>query len=117
MAKGLVTTMRSTMKALQGFPENGNRALKQVADNDLRMTVRPSGVDPIMARIEQAVDLLAFALVVSSFVIGFSWLLARTQIPRWLELIADLTLVGAACVGFAFFLSILFRRFRQRRRD
>ena len=117
IGKGLLSTMRGTMKAMQGFPENVNRALKHVADNDLRMSVRPTGVDPIMARIEQAVDRLAFALVVSAFVLGFSWLIAQTSIPWWVELIADFTLVCAAGVGVWFFFSIMFRRFRQRKRD
>ena len=105
------------MRALEGFPDNINRAVKRVGDGDLRMTVRPGGYDPLMARIEQAVDRLAFAVVVSAFVVGFSWLLARTAIPWWLEWIADFALVCAAGVGIWFFLSMLLRRFRQRRHD
>jgi ubiquinone biosynthesis protein len=117
MAKGFTATVRRTMKALQGLPDNVNRALKRVADGDLRMTVRPGGFDPIMARVEQAVDRLAFALVVSAFVLGFSWLLAPTVLPWWLEAIAAFALVCAAGVGVWFFLSIVFRRWRQRRHE
>lgn len=117
MAKGFTATVRRTMKALQGLPDNVNRALKRVADGDLRMTVRPSGFDPIMARVEQAIDRLAFALVVSAFVLGFSWLLAPTELAWWLEAIAAFALVCAAGVGVWFFLSIVFRRWRQRRHD
>ncbi|MFU8890540.1 MAG: ABC1 kinase family protein [Anaerosomatales bacterium] len=117
MAKGFTATVRRTMKALQGLPDNVNRALKRVADGDLRMTVRPGGFDPLMARIEQAIDRLAFALVVSAFVLGFSWLLAPTELAWWLEAIAAFALVCAAGVGVWFFLSIVFRRWRQRRHD
>jgi len=117
MAKGFTSTVRRTMKALQGLPDNVNRALKRVADGDLRMTVRPGGFDPLMARVEQAVDRLAFALVVSAFVLGFSWLLAPTELPWWLEAIAAFALICAAGVGVWFFLSIVFRRWRQRRHD
>jgi ubiquinone biosynthesis protein len=117
MAKGFTATVRRTMKALQGLPDNVNRALKRVADGDLRVTVRPGGFDPIMARVEQAVDRLAFALVVSAFVLGFSWLLAPTELPWWLEAIAAFALVCAAGVGVWFFLSIVFRRYRQRRHE
>jgi ubiquinone biosynthesis protein len=117
MAKGFTATVRRTMKALQGLPDNVNRALKRVADGDLRMTVRPGGFDPIMARVEQAVDRLAFALVVSAFVLGFSWLLAPTELSWWLEAIAAFALVCAAGVGVWFFLSIVFRRWRQRRHE
>ena len=117
MAKGFTATVRRTMKALQGLPDNVNRALKRVADGDLRMTVRPGGFDPIMSRVEQAIDRLAFALVVSAFVLGFSWLLAPTELAWWLEAIAAFALVCAAGVGVWFFLSIVFRRWRQRRHD
>ncbi|HSK47665.1 MAG TPA: AarF/ABC1/UbiB kinase family protein [Coriobacteriia bacterium] len=117
IAKGFIGTMRKSMRAFQGFPDNVNRALKRVADGDLRMTVRPGGFDPLMSRVEQAIDRLAFALVVSAFVLGFSWLLAPTQIPWWLELIAGFTLVCSAGVGVWFFLSIMLRRWRQRRHE
>lgn len=117
LTKGFTSTLRRTAKAMQGFPDNVNRALKRVADGDLRMTMRPGGFDPLMSRIEQAIDRLAFALVVSAFVLGFSWLLAPTELPWWLEAIAAFALVCAAGVGVWLFLSILFRRWRQRRSD
>lgn len=115
MAKGMTATIRKAMKAFHGFPDNVNRALKRVADGELRMTVQPGGYDAFLSRIEMAVDRLAFAMVVSAFVLGFSWLLAPTDLPWWLELIAGFALVCAAGVGIWFFLSILLRRFRQRR--
>jgi len=117
LAKGFVSGLRKTMRAFHGFPDNVNRMAKRIADGDLRVTVRPGGFDPLMARVEQTVDRLAFALVVSAFVLGFSWLLARTEIPWWLELIAGFTLVCSAGVGVWFFLSIMFRRWRSRRHD
>ena len=73
------------------------------------MTVRPAGLDPVMSRLEQSVDRLAFALVVSAFVVGFATLLARIGDPVVDELIAEFALVCAAGVGIWFFLSILFR--------
>ena len=117
ITKTLIATFRGAMKAMQGLPDNVNRAVKRIGDGDLRVNVRLAAFDPYMARIEQAVDRLAFALVVSAFVLGFSWLLSRTEIPWWVELIADFALVCAAGVGIWFFLSIVFRRFRQRRHD
>lgn len=115
IAKGFFATFRRSLKAVQRLPDHANRALKRIADGDLRMTVRPGGFDPLMARVEQAVDRLAFALVVSSFVLGFSWLLAPTDLPWWLQAIAAFALVCAAGVGVWFFLSIIFRRWRHRR--
>jgi hypothetical protein len=71
----------------------------------------------LMARAEMMVDRLAFALVVSAFVMGFAILLTRATLPWWMELIADFTLICSAGVGIWFFLSIIFRRFRQRSHD
>lgn len=117
MAKSVVSTARRAMRGMQGLPENVNRALKRVGDGDLRMTVRPGGYDSLMSRIEQAVDRIAFAVVVSAFVLGFSWLLASPGVPPWLELIASFALVCAAGVGIWFFLSMVWRRFRWRGRE
>jgi ubiquinone biosynthesis protein len=117
VAKGFYSTLRRSLKAFQTFPDAVTKALKRVGDGDLRMTVRPAGFDPIMSRVEQALDRLAFALVVSAFVVGFSTLLARTALPWWVEWIADFALVCAAGVGIWFFLSMIFRRFRQRKHD
>jgi ubiquinone biosynthesis protein len=117
LAQGLFSTVRRSMKAMQTLPDAITKALKRVGDGDLRMTVRPAGFDPLMARVEMMVDRLAFALVVSAFVMGFAVLLTRASLPLWMELIADFALVCAAGVGIWFFLSILFRRFRQRKHD
>ncbi|HEY5540113.1 MAG TPA: AarF/ABC1/UbiB kinase family protein [Coriobacteriia bacterium] len=115
--QGFASTLRRSAKAFQNLPDNISKALKRVGDGDLRMTVRPAGFDPLMSRIEQAVDRLAFALVVSAFVVGFATLLTRASLPLWMEILADFALFCAAGVGIWFFLSILFRRFRQRHHD
>lgn len=117
LARGFVSTMRRTIKAMQGLPESVTRAVRRVGDGDLRVNVKPLGFDPLMSRIEQTVDRLAFALVVSAFVVGFATMLSRTSIPWWVEIIADFALVCAAGVGVWFFMSIVFRAFRKRNRD
>lgn len=117
LAKGFASTVRRTTRALQNLPDNITRALRRVGDGDLRMTVRPSGFDPLMSRVESAVDRLAFALVVSAFVVGFATLLTRADLPLWMEIIADFALVCAAGVGVWLFGSIILRQFRQRRHD
>lgn len=117
LAQGFASTVRRTTRALQNLPDNITRALRRVGDGDLRMTVRPAGFDPLMSRIESAVDRLAFALVVSAFVVGFATLLARADLPWWMEAIASFALVCAAGVGVWLFASIIFRQFRQRKHD
>ena len=117
ISRNLITMLRRTMRVAQGLPDNVNRAVKRIADGDLRVTIRPGEFDNIMGKVEQFVDKLAFALVISAFVVGLSLLLARTTIPWWVELIADLALVGAAIVGFSFFVSMMWGYVRKRTRD
>jgi ubiquinone biosynthesis protein len=53
LMQGWASTIRRTAKAVQGLPDNVNRAIKRVADGDLKMTVRPGGYDRVMARAER----------------------------------------------------------------
>jgi hypothetical protein len=115
--QGFAATLRRAGRAVQNLPDSVSRALRRVGDGDLRMTVRLAGYDPLMSRVEEALDRLAFALVVAAFVVGFSTLLTRANLPLWMEIGADFSLFCAACVGIWFFASIIFRRFRQRHRD
>lgn len=114
LMRNFATTARGAIRSLQVMPEQITRVLKRVGDGSLSMTVRLGNYDPLMARVEQIADRLAFALVVSSFVVGLSFLLTRSDLPWWLELVAGFTLVCSAGVGVWFFFSIIFRRFRQR---
>lgn len=114
ITRGLASAIRRSMKAAQTIPEQVARALQRVGDGNLSMTVRPGGFDPLMSRVEHIADRLAFALVVSAFVVGLSTLLARSNLPWWMEAIAYFALICATGVGVFFFLAMLFRRFRQR---
>ncbi len=116
LSRNLIKLLRRVMRVGEGLPDNVNRAVKRIADGDLRVTVRPGDFDNIMGRAEQFVDKLAFALVISAFVVGLSLLLARTTLPWWVELIAELALVGAAIVGFTFFVSMMYGYIRKRTR-
>ena len=115
--QNLASTIRRAGRALQHLPDSITRALRRVGDGDLRMTVRLADYDPLMSRVEQTVDRLAFALVVAAFVVGFSTLLTRADLPWWMEAIADFALVCAAGVGVWLFASIMLRRFRRRHKD
>jgi ubiquinone biosynthesis protein len=117
IVRGFASSVRHSLRALKGLPESLSRVLRRLGEGDLRMTVRPAGLDPVMSRLEQSVDRLAFALVVSAFVVGFATLLARSEIAWWMKLIAEFALVCAAGVGIWFFLSILYRAVRQRKND
>ncbi len=114
LTKGLASSIRRSIKAAQVIPEQVTRALQRVGDGNLSMTVRPGGFDPLMSRVEHIADRLAFALVVSAFVVGLSTLLANSRLPWWMEAIAYFALICATGVGVFFFLSLLLRRFRQR---
>ena len=107
LLQGFASTLRRAGRALQNLPDSITRALRRVGDGDLRMTVRLAGYDPLMSRVEETVDRLAFAIVVAAFVIGFSTLLTRQNLPQWMEWGANFSLFCAACVGIWFFASIV----------
>jgi hypothetical protein len=65
------------------------------------------------------VNRVAFAVLVSSFVIGLSFLLQKETLPKWVITIFVLTLIAAALCGAWFFVSIIlamFNAWRKRRR-
>ena len=113
LARSFASTFRSAMRSMQSFPEAATKALKRIGDGSLSVTVRPAGLNPIIARVEIIADRLAFALVVASFVVGLSFLLTRSDLPWFLEVIAGVVLVCSFGVGFFFFVSILFRFWRK----
>lgn len=102
-------------RLLTGMPEALSRLVTRVGDGDLAVTVRPGGFDPMIARFEEAVNRLAFALVVASFVVGLSMIIAQYTMPQWFLVVATLALLAAIGVGSWFFVSAVLAHFAHRR--
>ncbi len=86
--RSLTQNARRLLRIATDLPESFSRLLKRAGQGEFRMVVEPIGLDPIMKRLEEVANRLAFALVVSAFVIGLSMLLANTVVPEWFTWIA-----------------------------
>lgn len=102
-------------RLLTGMPEALSRLVTRVGDGDLAVTVRPGGFESLLARFEEAVNRLAFALVVGAFVVGLSMIIAQYNMPQWFLVVATLALLAAIGVGSWFFISAVLAHFAHRR--
>lgn len=109
--------LRYMAKLAADMPEALSRLVTRVGDGDLRVTVRPSGFEPLLARFEEAVNRLAFALIVAAFVIGLSSIISRYTMPTWFVVLAGFTLLGSVGVGTWFFLSAIMSHFWNRKHE
>ena len=114
MARTLMQSLRRFVNIGQDLPESLTRFLRRAGQGEFRIAVHPIGFEPILKRFEEAANRLAFALVVSAFVIGLSMLLSRTELPDWFVWIARVAWAAAVGVGSWFFISALNARYRNK---
>ena len=114
ISRTLVQSMRRIVNIGQDLPESLTRLLRRAGQGEFRVAVHPTGFEPIMKRLEEAVNRLSFALVVAAFVVGLSLMLSRTLLPDTFLWIARIFWAGALGVGSWFFLSILSARYRNK---
>jgi hypothetical protein len=110
----LAATFRRSGKLFTEMPDALLRVMKRAGQGEFRMTVRPTGFEPLIARLERMVNRMAFALVVSSFVVALALLLRDTYRPEWFLWVARILEAGGLFVGSWFFLSIFLSNWRKR---
>ncbi len=113
IAQGVQRSLRRTSRLFTETPEALVRLLKRAGQGEFRVAVKPTGLDPIMIRFEEATNRLAFAVVVAAFVIGLSMLLSQTALPTWFVWFARVAEASALVIGFWFFLSIIWAHWRR----
>ena len=111
--RNVMRSLRRSSRMLTEVPESLARLLKRAGQGELRMAVRPTGLEPLMTRLEESVNRLSFALVVAAFVIGLSMLLQNTQKPDLFLWVARFALLGAVAVGSWFFVSAIIAHYRR----
>ena len=114
LLRSLVRSMRRNVKMFSDLPESLGRFLKRAGQGEIPMTVRPTGLEPSLTRLEEMVNRISFAVVVAAFVIGLSMLLMNTEKPDLFLWIARLALLGAVAVGSWFFVSAIIAHYRRR---
>jgi ubiquinone biosynthesis protein len=114
VARSFTRSLRRTGRLMTELPESLTRLMKRAAQGEFRVALKPTGFEPILARFEEATNRLAFALVVSAFVIGLSMILTQSEIPIGFMWVARVAWAAALVVGSWFFISILWVRFRRK---
>ena len=113
MAQSFASAFRRSGRLLTELPDLLARLMKRASQGEFRVAIKPTGFDPYVSRIEELGNRLAFAMVVSAFVVGLSLLLSRTEIPMAFVWAARLLWAAAMLVGSWFFVSILYGRYKR----
>lgn len=108
-------TLRHTMRVLEMLPDATERAMRRISRGEVKISVRPTGFERIMAELHELVNRIAFALVVSALVIGFSMLLSVTAEVRWARTVGEVGLVLAFMVTVWFLSSVVKAHMRRRK--
>jgi len=114
VARTLAQSLRRFSRLATELPESMTRFMRRAGSGEFRIAVYPTGFDPILKRLEEVANRIAFALVVGAFVVGLSMLLDDTPKPDWFLWVARFALAAALGVGSWFFISIMTTRYRRR---
>lgn len=114
MAHEISVAFRRGGRLMSELPDSLLRVLKRAGQGEFRLTVRPTGFEPLMERFERTGNRLAFALVVSAFVVALALLLQGTGTPLWFVWVARFLEFGGLTVGSWFFISIFVASYRRR---
>ena len=114
LSRNLTQSLRRIASMGKEIPESLTRLLRRAGQGEFRVAVHPVGFDPIINRLEEVANRLAFALVVAAFVVGLSMMLAQTPLPTGFVWIARFAWAAAVGVGSWFFISAIAARYRKK---
>lgn len=107
---------RHTVRVLETMPDSLDRLMRRLSRGEMKVSIRPTGFEPLLAELNELVNRLAFAVIVAALVIGFSSILSRNEAPEWVQTAGRIGLAAAFVVSFWFFGSIIRAHYRGRRR-
>lgn len=113
LAHAVTVAFRRGGKVLMELPDALLRVMKRAGQGELRMTVRPTGLEPLLMRFERSVNRMSFALVVAAFLVALGLLLQNTEKPDWFLWVARFMMAGGFVVGSWFFISIFVAHYRK----
>jgi len=118
-AREISRAFRRYRRLLGDLPVSLTRALRRASEGEFRLAVRPEHYEELIRGLEEVANRLAFALLLSAFVLAFAYVSAQESLPDWIQVIAAVILVLAALVAIVLLGSLLMamvRRFREGRR-
>lgn len=114
LSRTIMQSVRRFINIGQDLPESLTRLLRRAGQGEFRVAIHPTGFEPILKRAEEATNRLSFALIVSAFVIGLSFILSRTELPNAFIWVARVFWAAALGVGSWFFISAIGARYRNK---
>ena len=115
VARRFTRSIRQASRLLTELPESISKIARRAAQGRFLLEVQPVGLDPVLDRIAELVNRLAFAVLVGSFVLGLSLLLRQAKLPNLLLELFGVVLVFSFGVGVWLFVSIFWSMWRSRR--
>jgi hypothetical protein len=92
--------VRAYGRLIDELPVQITRVMRRAGEGEFRVSVRPTGFEQLMERVQVGFTLLAYALIVSALIIGSSILVSRPELT-------GLERVGARVVLFAAVASVV----------
>ena len=118
--KATLRSARAYARFFDDLPVQATRVLRRAGEGEFRISVRPTEYRDFMERIQTGFTLLAYALIVSSLIIGGAFLVGSVGLSGVEQVGARLVLV-AALVSVVWLLVLLlraeYRKWRQARRQ
>jgi ubiquinone biosynthesis protein len=114
LKKKAVRTLSRYAHLLDDLPVGLSRTLRRASEGEFRVAVRPSGYDRLLDRLTDVVVRVAFTLLLAAFVVGSSIIVALEPGNRMVNVMAQVLLAIASCVGVWWMIGLLLSRGRRR---
>ena len=115
--KASLRSMRAYGRLIDELPVQVTRVLRRAGEGEFRVSVRPTGFEQLMERVQTGFTLIAYALIVSALIIGSSILVSRPDLTR-LEEVGYRVVLFAAIASVVVLLTRMARaEWRKRRAD
>ena len=114
LKKKAVRTLSRYAHLLDELPVGLSRTLHRASEGEFHVAVRPSGYDRLLDRLTDLVVRVAFTLLLAAFVVGSSIIVALEPGNRMVNVMAQVLLAIASCVGVWWMIGLLLSRGRRR---
>ena len=110
-------SVRAYGRLIDELPVQVTRVLRRAGEGEFRVSVRPTGFEQMMERLQAGFTLLAYALIVSALIIGSSILVSRPELTGLERAGSRLVLVGAIASVIVLLTRMARAEWRKRRAD
>ena len=107
--------IHETVQFLDIAPEEFALLLKKARKGELKLNFRHQGLDHIVNKMDDAIDDIAFSVIIASLVIGSSLVMTIDKGPQWLDypLLGVIGYILSAGLGLVFIFRLLYRSLKR----